>query len=390
MSGRDFYKILGVAKSATPEEIKAAYRKLALKHHPDRNPGDKASEEKFKEASHAYEVLSDPQKKANYDQFGEAGINGNPYGGGGFGGGGGHSGQNPFHGGIFDDIFGSIFGQEGSKRRSKKRSGPEPLAGSDLESSMSITLEQAFTGVSKEIGLYRYVQCKNCDGQGAAPGTKASVCKDCDGHGEVSSQQGFFMYSQKCRACSGLGFTIPKPCSSCSGQCRTREYQRIDVNVPKGIDNGMRLKLSQKGDAGIFGGTAGDLYIKISVQEDAVFTRRKGELFATVTLSFAQLVSGCMINFKNINGELVEVKIPQGCTVGHEIKISEHGFYTLETKKRGTLVLKISCSVPKKLSPEAKKALKILAEELPTEFKSLDKKDGEDGLGGFFKKFMGG
>lgn len=281
MSKRDYYSVLGVDKSASADEIKKAYRKQAIKYHPDKNPGNKSAEDKFKEASEAYEVLSDSKKRGAYDQFGHAGVNNGP------GGGQHHANMDDIFnnfGDIFDSFFGgsSPFGGRGRKRKS----GPTPQAGHDLSMNITVSLKDAFLGIKKDVGIYRYSRCKGCDGLGAAPGTKATMCNSCDGTGQKANQQGFISYSYVCSACSGQGFSIPSPCRDCSGQTRKQNHERIEINVPKGIYDGAQLRVPEKGDAGTFGGPSGDLYLKVSVSTDEKFSRRGTDLVSELTLSF--------------------------------------------------------------------------------------------------------
>ncbi len=258
MAKRDYYEILGVPKGAAQDEIKKAYRKSALKYHPDRNPDNKEAEEKFKEAAEAYEILSNKQKRSQYDQFGHNQM----------GGMGGQAGFNMNMDDIFDhfgDIFGDIFGGQGRHRRT---TGPEAKRGHDLYKEITITLKDAFTGIKKDISYYHFVPCKACDAKGAKKGTQAHQCTTCQGMGQVQMRQGFFMYSQTCGACAGQGFIISSPCPECKGQSRKQVYDKFSVSVPKGIFDGAELRISGKGDAGIFGGPSGSLFLRIKIQPD--------------------------------------------------------------------------------------------------------------------------
>src|SRR3990167_3321766 len=262
---RDYYEVLGVLKTASQDEIKAAYRKLALKYHPDRNPDNKAAEEKFKEAAAAYEILSDATKRGQYDQFGH---NMDQMGGMG----GGHGSMNMVD--IFEnfgDVFGSMFGG-GSGRRSN-RSGIEPKNGHDLAQDVVISLKESFQGFKKEISYYHFVTCQSCNGKGAKAGTAAKQCSSCKGSGQMQFRQGFFMYSQTCSTCAGEGYIITDPCTGCKGKSRIQKYDKFTVNIPAGVYDGAELRISGKGDAGVFGGKPGDLFIRIQVLEDKKFQR---------------------------------------------------------------------------------------------------------------------
>lgn len=374
MSKRDFYEILGISRSATTQDIKAAYRKLALQYHPDRNPGDKASEEKFKEAAEAYEVLSDPQKRQTYDQFGHAGMAGAA--------GGGPHGHGMNMDDIFDqfgDIFGDIFGQ----RRPRKKSGPEPRRGHDLHKDISITLKESYTGSKQEIAYYHFEVCQTCKGKGLKPGTKPIACAKCKGAGQIQFSQGFFMYSQNCPSCNGQGFTIPSPCTDCNGQSRKQVYDKFNVTIPAGIFDGAELRIANKGDAGIYGGPSGDLFLKVIIKADQHFKRADDDLVCTVLLTYPQLVFGSQVEIENIDGTKESIKISKGCPVGERIVIAGKGFPKLRGSGRGNLVVITNCDIPKKLSEEAKTSLSSYSKEIGTSTQ------GNSGITGFFKKFLG-
>lgn len=384
MSKKDYYSLLGLERTAQPDEIKKTYRKLALKYHPDKNPGNKAAEEKFKEISEAYEVLSDKDKRASYDRFGHSAGAGNA----GFGGQQ-HANMDEIFG-NFGDIFDSFFG--GSNpfgKGKKKKTGPTPKAGHDLSMNVVISLKEAFVGIKKEVGIYRYACCKGCDGVGAAPGTNVSVCASCNGSGQKANQQGFLSYSYPCSSCSGQGFIIASPCLQCSGQTRKQNHERIEINIPKGIYEGAQLRVSEKGDAGTFGGPAGDLYLNINVSPDKNFVRRGVDIVAELALSYPQLVLGCKINFEHIDGSKIEVSVPKGCPVGKEIQIAGRGFAVLGKNKTGDLFVKISCKIPTTLSESAKQALQVLAKEFGLKEAADAENSEQKGIPGFFKKFMG-
>lgn len=376
MENKDYYKVLGVSKTASQEDIKAAYRKLALKYHPDRNPDNKEAENKFKEAAQAYEVLSDAEKRQRYDQFGAAGVNG-------MGQGGMHHDMNMddiFS--AFGDIFGDIFGgaRQGNAQR---RNGPTPKRGHDLYKEISITLKDCYTGIKQDISFNRFASCKACKGNGCKPGSKVEPCKQCNGMGQLNYSKGFFMYSQTCDGCRGEGFKIASPCTSCSGQCRVQEYDKFSVTIPSGIFDGAELRIKDKGDAGIFGGPSGDLFIKIKVMPDKKFKRIGDDLECTVMLTYPQLVLGGQVEIESIDGSKHTIKIPKGCPIGEQIILPGKGFHNVRGTVRGNLVVLTQCYIPKKLSTDAKKALADYAQAGGNEMN-----EHEGTISGFFKRFM--
>jgi len=271
MSKRDYYEVLGVAKNATEAEIKKAFKRLAMKYHPDRNPDDKAAEEKFKEAKEAYEILADAQKRAAYDQFGHAGVDPGA-GGGGYGPG----------GGSFSDIFGDVFGDIFGGAAGARGGGSRAYRGSDLRYNLELSLEEAVMGTTVKIRVPTLVECDECDGSGAKKGTSAQTCPTCHGHGQVRMQQGFFSLQQTCPRCHGSGKVITDPCGKCHGQGRVQEQKTLSVKVPAGVDDGDRIRLSGEGEAGLHGGPAGDLYVQIHVREHPIFTRDENNLACEV------------------------------------------------------------------------------------------------------------
>lgn len=375
MAKKDFYELLGVSRSATQDEIKAAYRKLALKYHPDRNPNNKEAEDKFKEVSEAYQVLSDAQKRSRYDQFGQTdaqpGFGGQDFGQGS---------EDVFAG--FGDIFSDIFG--GGQQRKKKKSGPAPKRGHDLSKDVSLSLEEAFTGVKKDITFYHFVVCSACAGKGIAAGGAVNACSTCRGEGQITMRQGFFMYTQTCSACAGEGYVLSKPCPTCHGQSRVQKYETVNVSIPKGIYDGAELRLAGNGDAGVFGGPAGDLFLKIRVTPHAQFRRNEDDIECTVSLTYPQLVFGAQMEINNIDGSKEQLKIAPGTPVGARIVINGKGFFKIRGRGRGNLVVVTSCDIPKKLSPEAEKALREYSEAVGTKINP-----SEGTIAGFFKKFLG-
>lgn len=375
MSKRDYYDILGVSKQANESEIKKAYRKLAMKYHPDRNPDNKEAEHKFKEATEAYEVLSNPEKRKRYDQFGHTGM---------------HAGSD-YHQfsdihdifSNFGDIFGSFFGGEmGSGKRQHRAQGPLPQQGHDLGYKLTISLKEAFTGCKKDLRVYRYVPCDECNHTGCQVGSKPTACSDCKGTGQVTMQQGFFMMNHPCRACHGQGYFISNPCKKCRGQSRIQTYDTLSITIPEGIFDQADLRVPHKGDAGVYKGQAGHLFVTILVEQDNVFSRRNDDLVSELPLTYAQLVLGCQVEVPDITGEKHSLKIPKGCAVNHEITLPGKGFTRLRGGSgKGNLVFITTCIIPKKISREAKDAL--LAYDKVVEHTE------EGGLKGFFKKFLG-
>lgn len=371
---RDFYEILGVPKTATQDEIKAAYRKLAMKYHPDRNPDNKEAEDKFKEAAEAYETLSNPEKRKQYDQFGHAG----PMGG--------YGSQDMNMDDIFrnfEDIFGDIFGGQTQQRRRQKKAGPIPKRGHDLRKELTLSLEEAFLGAAKEIKLYHFVICKTCEGKGMPASETATTCPECQGNGQIAYRHGIFMYSQGCPTCHGDGYIIAHPCSTCKGQSRVQQYETVSINVPKGIYDGADLRIPGKGDAGVFGGEAGDLFIHIRVMPHKKFTRVEDDLECFIVLTYPQLVFGCQVDVENIDGTMETIKIPKGCPIAERITVSGKGFAKIRGKGRGNLVVITKCDIPKKLTAEAEELLKKYSEIIGTTTNSH-----ESSIKSFFKKFL--
>jgi molecular chaperone DnaJ len=380
MSKKDFYVILGVNKSATKDEIKAAYRKLAMKYHPDRNPDNKEAEDRFKEAAAAYEVLSDDQKRARYDQYGEAGMDQ-----GGMGGNPNMNMDDIFS--NFGDIFESMFGGGNSGFKQQKRNSGTPQAqrGHDRHTSVNISLKEAYTGLKKEISYALLASCEECKGKGMAAGTSTKSCDKCHGRGEIQFRQGFFMYSQSCSTCNGQGFVIPTPCKNCNGRSRKQKLDKFTINIPAGIFNGAELRVTGKGDAGVYGGPAGDLFLEIHIGEDKNFKRIDNDLECTVMLTYPQLVFGCQLEIENIDGTKESLKVPKGCPVGERIVIAGKGFASIKTKVSGNLVVITQCQIPKKLDDETKAILKDYSEKIGTD----TSKNNDGAISGFFKKFLG-
>jgi molecular chaperone DnaJ len=342
MQQRDYYELLGVNRGASEAEIKKAYRKLAMKHHPDRNPDDKVAEETFKDIQKAYAILSDPQKRAAYDQYGHAGVDASMGGGRG-----GHAG----FGDVFEDIFENIFsGGRGQSRQSRGQHG------ADLQYNIQLTLEEAAVGKQVEITIPRQGSCKTCDGSGAKPGTKPKNCETCNGMGQVRIQQGFFSIQQTCPSCHGDGRVVTEPCVACHGQGRIRETKRLTVKIPAGVDNGDRVRLSGEGEAGTQGGTAGDLYVQVSVKPHAIFVRQDRDLHCEVPVSFATIALGGSIDVPTLEGR-VTLKIPAETQTGKSFRLRGKGMKSVRGHGVGDLLCKVVVETPVHLSREQKELL---------------------------------
>ncbi len=354
---RDYYEILGVARSASAEELKKAYRKLAIQFHPDKNPGNKQAEEKFKELSEAYEVLTDPKRKQMYDQFGHAGLSGGPGGGTGgfegFAGGAGGAGFND----IFGDIFGDLFGQAagGRGRGGRRRSMGRP--GADLKTTVDITFEEAAFGAEKVIPVNRPVACETCDGSGAKPGTKPETCRQCQGAGEVMMQQGFFAISRTCPACHGKGATIASPCHNCHGAGTTRKKSQISVKIPPGVDTGQRLKLSGEGEAGENGGPSGDLYVVMNILPHEFFQREEFDIICDVPITFSQAALGAEIEVPTLASK-VKMKVPAGTQSHKTFRLKAKGLPRLGSYGFGDQLVRVIVETPSKLTTEQRDLLK--------------------------------
>jgi molecular chaperone DnaJ len=357
---KDYYELLGVGREASPEDLKKAYRQMALKFHPDRNPGDKASEEKFKEVSEAYEVLSDAKKRQMYDQFGHAGMQGGAgFGQGGFdfgaGGGAGFSNLND----IFGDIFSEVFGGRGGGAAGG-RGGSRAQRGSDLRYNMEISFEEAAFGVEKTVTLPKDATCKTCQGSGAKPGTQPQTCGTCRGNGEIRFQQGFFTLSKTCPDCGGVGRIIKSKCSDCRGSGHVSENVKLAVKVPAGIDTGQKLKLRGEGETGANGGPPGDLYVVIEVREHSLFKRDGFDVHCEVPISFTQAALGSEIETPTLDGK-VKLKIPAGTQNGKRFRLKGKGVPVLNGRDRGDQYVSVLVEVPSKLTPEQRKLLEEFA-----------------------------
>jgi molecular chaperone DnaJ len=347
MAKRDFYEILGVAKNSSEDEIKKAYRKLAMKYHPDRNPDSKESEEKFKEVKEAYEMLTNPEKREAYDRYGHAGVDPNMGGGGGgFGGGAGGFGD------AFGDIFGDIFG--GGRGRSQ---GPQVYRGADLRYNLEITLEQAAHGFDTTIRVPSWDKCDTCHGSGAKPGTSPTTCTTCAGHGQVRMQQGFFSIQQTCPKCHGNGKVITDPCAPCGGQGRIKRNKTLEVKIPVGIDNGMRIRSSGNGEPGTNGGPSGDLYVEIHIKPHNVFTREGDDLHCEMPISFVKATLGGEIEVPTLSGK-VSFTIPEGTQSAKVFRLKGKGIKGVRSGFAGDLFCHVAVETPVKLTDKQKDLLK--------------------------------
>lgn len=359
---QDYYSILGVSRDADADTIKKAYRRLAMQFHPDKNPGNKEAEEKFKEAAKAYEVLGNPDKRARYDRFGAAGVDGP---GAGF-----HDVSDIFE--AFGDIFGDFFGggRGGSRRPDRTR----PARGADLRYRMAVDLKEVLEGVQKEIQFESEIDCGTCRGTGAKPGTGVSTCRTCGGRGQVVRSQGFFQVAATCPACQGEGQVVQDPCSDCRGQGRKTEKKTLMVNVPAGVDTGTQLRLSQEGEGGYRGGPSGDLYVEIQVRADERFVRRDQDLYAPLEIGYLQALLGADIAVETLQGS-GSVHVPAGTQHGEWIKLNGQGLPSLRRGRPGDLVFEVQIRIPKKLTKEEDLKLREIA-QLKGENVSSTKKSG--------------
>lgn len=353
MAKRDFYEILGLAKNSSDEEIKKAYRKLAMKHHPDRNPDSKGAEDKFKEAKEAYEMLSDPQKREAYDRYGHAGVDPNMGGGGGGGG----------FADAFGDIFGDIFGQAGAGRGG--RGGPQVYRGADLRYNLEITLEQAAHGFDTTIRVPSWDSCETCDGSGAKPGTAPITCTTCGGHGQVRMQQGFFSVLQACPKCHGSGKINPSPCNACSGVGKIKRNKTLEVKIPSGIDDGMRIRSSGNGEPGMNGGPPGDLYVEIRIKQHTMFQREGDDLHCEIPISFAKAALGGEIEVPTLSGK-ASFTIPEGTQSGKTFRLRSKGIKGVRSGYAGDLFCHVVVETPVTLTERQKELLREF-EELTVE-----------------------
>lgn len=374
MAKRDYYEVLGLSKGSSEDEIKKAYRKLAMKYHPDRNPDDKTAEEKFKEASEAYEVLADSQKRAAYDRMGHAAFEGGMGGGGGFSGGGNF--QDIF--GQFGDIFGDVFNRQGGGQQSRQR------RGSDLRYVMELTLEEAVKGVKKTITFTAPASCNACDGKGAKNPNDVNTCGTCHGAGQVRMQQGFFSVQQACPTCHGRGKTVKNPCNVCHGSGVAERSRTLEVSIPAGVDNGDRVRLSGEGEAGGAGMQSGDLYVEIAVREHSVFQRDGADLYMDVPVSFTDAALGKEVEIPTLEGR-VNLKIPEGTQTGRLFRLRGKGIKPVRTTMVGDLLCRVVVETPVNLTSRQKELLKELQSTMDHDGQqSPNKKSFFDKLGEIF------
>ncbi|MGI9400021.1 MAG: molecular chaperone DnaJ [Rhizobiaceae bacterium] len=373
MSKTDYYEMLGVSREVGEKDLKSAYRKKAMQFHPDRNPDDKEAERIFKEVSEAYEVLKDPQKRAAYDQFGHAAFE---QGGGGFGGGFG-AGTGAFSD-IFEDIFGEMMGGRRSRSGGRER-------GTDLRYNMEVSLEEAFSGKTAEISVPTAVACEKCSGSGAKPGSAPSVCSTCGGNGRVRAASGFFSIERTCPACQGRGEVITDPCGECSGQGRVTRERTLSVNIPAGIEDGVRIRLAGEGEAGSRNGPAGDLYIFLSVRPHEFFQRDGTDLFCRVPVSMTTAALGGEFEVKALDGTKTRVKVPEGTQTGKQFRLKSKGMPVMRSHGAGDLYIQIVTETPQNLSRRQR--------ELLEEFEQISSEKNNPESAGFFtrmKNFLDG
>ena len=374
MSKRDYYEVLGVDKSASERDIKKAYKRLAMKYHPDRTQGDKAMEEKFKEVQEAYEILTDSQKRAAYDQYGHAGVDPNRGHGGGHGAG--------DFGDIFGDVFGDIFGGgRGGGRQSRA------ARGSDLRYNLELSLEEAVRGKSVEIRVPTLAECETCDGSGAKKGSSVKTCTTCHGQGQVQMRQGFFAVQQACPTCSGKGKIITDPCRECHGQGRVEKTKTLSVKVPAGVDTGDRIRLSNEGEAGENGAPAGDLYVQVNVREHPIFSREGANLYCDMPISFATATLGGELEVPTLNGK-VKLKIPTETQTGKLFRLRGKGVKPVRGGPVGDLMCRITVETPINLTAEQKKLIEQLEKSFKTGGTRHNPQENSwlDGVKSFFDK----
>ena len=360
---RDYYEVLGVSRSASEQEIKSAYRKLALQHHPDRNPGNHEAEERFKEAAEAYSVLSDSQKRAQYDRFGHAGL-GSAAG----------AGFDPSVFSDFSDILGDLFGFGDLFGSSSRRGGSRIQRGADLRYDLDLSFEEAAFGTTTKIKIPRHQACSECSGSGAQKGSGPTTCPTCNGYGQVRFQKGFFTIAQTCNHCHGSGQVIKNPCKECRGHGRIEKEKTLELKIPAGVDNGSRLRIANEGDAGPQGGPAGDLYVVLKVHDHEFFERREHDLFCHIPISFPQAALGTEVTIPTLENEDEVLDIPAGTQTGSTFRIKGRGISKRGGAARGDLYVTVNIVVPSKLSKEQKELLTRFAGTIDTENKPIQKK----------------
>ncbi|MBI0434757.1 molecular chaperone DnaJ [Roseomonas sp. KE0001] len=373
MAKKDYYDTLGASRDASDEDLKKAYRKLAMKYHPDRNPGDRKAEAAFKDVNEAYEVLKDPEKRAAYDRYGHAAFEGGMGGGAGgpFGGGGG-----PFGAGGFEDIFAEMFGQFGA--RSGRGAGATGR-GADLRTQADITLEEAFAGAKKTIRVTTSVQCEACDGSGAegkGGGGGQQTCPTCGGAGKVRAQQGFFLIERSCPTCGGTGRIIKNPCKVCQGAGRVQRERSLNVTIPPGVEDGTRIRLSGEGEAGLRGAPAGDLYVDVAVRPHPLFQRDGASIFVRVPLRMTQAALGGAVEVPTIDGGRTRVTIPSGTQTGDQFRLRGKGFSVLRSAARGDMYVQVAVETPQNLTPRQRELLEQFEGETGEDGNSSPESEG--------------
>ncbi|OXT01955.1 molecular chaperone DnaJ [Notoacmeibacter marinus] len=363
----DYYELLGVGREADEKALKSAFRKAAMKWHPDRNPGDAGAEHKFKELNEAYDVLRDPQKRAAYDRFGHAAFENGGMGGGGRGG---------FGGGGFSDIFEDIFGDMMGGGRSRRAGGRE--RGADLRYNMEISLEEAFIGKTAQIHVPTSRSCEECDGTGAAPGSQPTTCPMCNGMGQVRAAQGFFSIQRTCPQCHGRGTVVSDPCKNCSGDGRIQEERSLSVNIPAGIEDGTRIRLASEGEAGLRGGPSGDLYIFVSITPHEFFQRDGADLYCRVPISMATAALGGQFDVGTLDGSQARVKVPEGTQNGKQFRLKGKGMPVLRETVVGDLYIQVAVETPQKLNKRQR--------ELLQEFADISEAENSPQSTGFFNR----
>ena len=359
MAKRDYYETLGVSRDASVDEIKKAYRKIAVQNHPDRNPGDTEAENRFKEAAEAYEVLSNAEKRQAYDQFGFAGVEGM---GGGPGSQGFSSAFRDFEDifGDFSGIFESFFGGGGGRGRGGRRGGPS--RGSDLRYDLEISFTDAAFGTKVEVAYEREASCESCGGSGAAPGSSQKTCPTCGGVGQVRRSSGFFSVASVCPTCKGEGTVVEEPCSACNGQGVVKKRQRVKVTIPAGIAHGQRITIPRQGDSARHGGDAGDLHVVVHVLPHKHFERQNNDIYCAVPISVTQAILGTEIQVPTLDGKRVKVKVPAGTQHGKVLRLRNEGIPVVNSSRRGDMYIKLHVEIPRKVSGRSKDLLKELSE----------------------------
>jgi molecular chaperone DnaJ len=373
MAKRDYYETLGVTRSATETDLKSAFRRLAKEHHPDKNPDDKAAEQKFKEINEAYEVLKDPQKRAAYDQFGHAAFEGGrgPGGPGGFG---------PDFASSMSDIFDDLFGEfMGGRRGGQQRGrGNGRERGADLRYNMEISLVEAYTGKQAQIRVPTSVGCEACNGTGAKPGTKPSSCPTCSGYGKVRASQGFFTIERTCPACHGRGEVIEDPCTKCEGSGRVTKERTLQVSIPAGVEDGTRIRLAGEGEAGLRGGPTGDLYIFLSIKPHEFFQRDGADVFCRVPIAMTTAALGGNIEVPTLDGSRVKMPVPPGTETGKQFRLKGKGMPVLRSRVQGDMYIQVEVETPKHLTRRQR--------ELLEEFEKESKAENNPASSGFFSR----